>query len=259
MQTIEDNTRSIGKEINLNQMDVEEIDNRVRPSVPLKPIISLKNKEYHTNWVTHTEIRRVVQSNLDNILNQTDETADSGLGGLQIDSSTGFGFTLGEGSKKEETAVSKDKVEEQKKKIESKWDDEEDEDDDEEIKRIIEEKSKSVKNMNEGLTIKQDDHIYSQFERSSVPGIQLAIGNIRMTLNYLMSQLGIGSNLEQLKPIMKEVYMSSYSQIKLIPCLPVNEFLLRQTKNRLVMPQNGVSIQNMKKLFNVYYFKFYSI
>jgi hypothetical protein len=250
LETIEENTRNIGKEINLNKMDVNEIENRLRPGVPLRPIISLKNKEYHTNWVTHTEIKRVVQSNLDNILNQEDNT-DGGLSGIQTTEATaGFGFDLGEGTKKEDIVQNKNKVEEQKKKIESKWNDE-DEEEDEDIRRILEEKSKNAKNDIESLIIKEDDHVYSHFERSSIPGIQLAIGNIKMTFNYLKSQLGIVKNLEQLKPVMKEIYMSSYCQIKLIPCLPVNDFLLRQTKNGIVMPQNGVTIQNLKNLFNV--------
>jgi hypothetical protein len=231
-------------------MDLNEIENRIRPSIPLKPIISLKNKEYHTNWVTHTEIKRVVHSNLDNILNM-EESTDGGLSGLQLNEPTaGFGFNLGEGSKKEEITVTKNKVEEQKKKIDSKWNDEEEEDD-EDIRKILEEKSKNSKNEIESLIINEDDHVYSQFERSSIPGIQLAIGNIKMTFNYLKSQLGILTNLEQLKPVMKEIYMSSYTQIKLIPCLPVNDLLLRQTKNGVVMPQNGVTIQNLRNLFNV--------
>lgn len=231
-------------------MDLNEIESRIRPSVPLKPIISLKNKDYHTNWVTHTEIKRVVQSNLDNILNQ-EESTDSGLSGIQTSEATaGFGFNINEGTKKEEVIVAKNKVEEQKKKIESKWNDEEEEDD-EDIKRILEEKSKNAKNDIESLIIKQDDHLYSQFERSSIPGVQLAISNIQMSFNYLKSQLGIISNLEQLKPVMKEIYMSSYSQIKLIPCLPVNDFLLRNTKNGVEIPQNGVTIQNLRNLFNV--------
>jgi len=251
-QIIEENTRNVGKEIVLNSMDVNEIENRIRPTVPLKPIISLKNKEYHTNWVTHTEIKRVVQSNLDNILNQAEDGVDSSLSGIQTSEvASGFGFNIGEGVKTEEPITTKSKVEDQKKKIESKWNDEEEEDEDEEIRKIIEEKSKNTNNSIESLIIKEDDQIYLKFERSSIPGVQLAIGNIKMAFNYLKSQLGIVSNLEQLKSVMKEIYMSSYSQIKLIPCLPVNEFLLRQTKNGVVMPQNGVTIQNMRNLFNV--------
>ena len=44
------NSEGLGKDININQEDLEELSNNIKPIVPLKPVISIKNKDcniYH--------------------------------------------------------------------------------------------------------------------------------------------------------------------------------------------------------------------
>lgn len=207
--------------------------------MPLKPIFSIRNKSYHGDWVTHTELKKGTQSNLDNILNQKeDESNDTTI------SDGGFKFE----GKVEEVQPQVNKTE-QKKKIESKWNDEE-EDDDEEIKKILEEKSKNAQNVIQSLTIGEDDSIYRNYVNSSIPGVQVALGNFKITFNYLKSQLGImGQTIyESLRPVIKNIYMSSYAQINFIPCLPVNEMQLRQTKNGVMFPQNGITLKSLSDM-----------
>ena len=43
-----------------------------------------------------------------------------------------------------------------------------------------------------------------------LPDVQIASGNFKFFI-YLWSQLGITSNYEALKPIIKDIYLSSYS------------------------------------------------
>jgi hypothetical protein len=74
-----------------------------------------------------------------------------------------------------------------------------------------------------------------------------------MTLNYLKSQLGINSNYETLKGVMKDLYMSSYSQIQFIPSVPVSELLIRQTKENGVLPQNGLNLRSINQKLNIAY------
>jgi coatomer protein complex subunit alpha (xenin) len=239
VETIIENTKAIGKEIVLNEDDVRDIESKVKASVPLKSIFSIRNKSYHGDWVTHTELKKGTQSNLDNILNQKeDESNDTTI------SDGGFKFE----GKVEEVQPQVNKTE-QKKKIESKWNDEE-EDDDEEIKKILEEKSKNAQNVIQSLTIGEDDSIYRNYVNSSIPGVQVALGNFKITFNYLKSQLGImGQTIyESLRPVIKNIYMSSYAQINFIPCLPVNEMQLRQTKNGVIFPQNGITLKSLSDM-----------
>lgn len=243
-ETIIENTKAIGKDLVLNEEDVRDIQSRMKVTVPLKPIISLKNRDYHSNWVAHTEIKRAQQSNIDNILNQ-EEATETGFG-MSTEGGLGFNFGRGEEGGTPTTPPAKS---EQKKKVASKWTEDEDEEEDEDIKRILEEKSKNAKNVIQSLTIAEDDNIYQQHSSSSLPGIQTALGNFKMTFNYLKSQLGITHNFESLKGVMKDIYMSSYAHIQFIPCVPVNEFRLRQGKGSMgspIYPQNGVSIKSLQ-------------
>jgi hypothetical protein len=249
VDTIIDNTSSIGKDLFLNENDMKEIQTNIKATVPLKPIISVKNKEFHANWVTHTEIKRAQQSNIDNILNQKDEESDAGFGTTVTNEANGFNFGKEDASTISNTNTN---IKDAKKKIESKWNDDEDEED-EEIQKILEEKAKNSKNIIQSLTIGEDDNIYRKFINSSLPGVQVALGNFRMTLNYLKSQLGINSNYETLKGVMKDLYMSSYSQIQFIPSVPVSELLIRQTKENGVLPQNGLNLRSINQKLNIAY------
>ena len=210
----------------------------------------MRNKGFHSDWVTHTELKKGGQSNLDNILNQKEEeSGDSNMGLSSMQSEGGFRFE----GKVEEPQVQVSKSE-QKKKIESKWNDEEEEDD-EEIQKILEEKSKNAQNVIQSLTISEEDNIYRNFVNSSIPGVQVALGNFKVTFNYLKSQLGINGSAvhESLRPIVKNIYMSSYAQINFIPSLPVNDLQLRQTKNGNILPQNGVSLKSLSDMLEAAY------
>jgi hypothetical protein len=236
----------MGKEISLNEDDIYDIESKIKASVPLKPIFSIKNKNYHGDWITHNELKKNNQSNLDNILNQKEEEEQDIM---SKNTDSGFNFEKTEtGKTSTQTAIKS----EQKKVIQSKWNDDEEEDD-EEIQKILEEKTKNNKNLIQSLTIPDEDNIFQNFSNSSLPGMQVALGNFKMVFNYLKSQLGITTNLDSLKNIIKNVYMSSYSQLTFIPCVPVSEFNLRQNRNGSIIPQNGVSIKSLQEMLEVAY------
>ena len=86
-----------------------------------------------------------------------------------------------------------------------------------------------------------------------VPGVQVALGNFKLALNYLRSQLGIIENYESLRPIIKDIYLSSYSQLKIMPYLSPIEFNLRHQNSKTLgklLPQNGVTMLKLKNILN---------
>jgi hypothetical protein len=226
----------------MNETEVEEITSNAKAKVPLKSIFSSKNKEYHSNWVTHTEIKRLQQSNIDNILSQTEGEPEIAITSQE---STGFNQIFDKGAEaKQET----------KKKIDtSKWKDEEDEEEDEEIKKMLEDRSQQPVNNILSLTIKEDDHIYRQYNHNNVVGIQLLLGNLKLVFSYLKSQLGIVNSYDTLKPVMKDIYMCSYSQAQVIPVIAPSEFLLRKSAGDRIIPQNGISIKLLENMLNAAY------
>ncbi len=252
---IEENTKSLGKEIRLNTQDIENIKQKITPIVPLKPIINIRNKQCnrylinflldHSNFVTHIEIKRNQQSNIDNILNQNENDGVDNINTQTTENKSVFNqFLTGEKTEEPPKEIKKKNINT------SKWADEEEEDD-EEIKRILEEKSKNAQFEIKSLTIADDDIIQKGFVHSSLPGIQVALGNFKMAINYLKSQLAICSNYESLRRVIKDVYMSSYSQVRFMPYIPPLEFNLRQTKSGKILPQNGVSLRLLENMLNV--------
>lgn len=194
-----------------------------------------------------TEAKHVQTGNIDNLLNEN----GTDMGEIQT-TSVGDGNVFNqifEGGQQEfKKAPSQPKPSKVNAK---KWEnDEEEESDDEEIQKIAN-SSDQRSFANQSLTIPSEDLVYSRLTNSSLPGVQLALGNLRQTISYLKSQLGITSRHEDLKPIMKDIYMMSYSQIKFIPCIPANELKLRQTINGKVFPQNGVSLDFLQETLNV--------
>ena len=116
---------------------------------------------------------------------------------------------------------------------------------------LEEAKKKEIAN-NANLTQKDDD-IISRQNKSLIPGIQVALGNFKLAFNYLRSQLGIRENYESLRPIIKDIYLSSYSQFKIMPYLPPIEFNLRQQNSKNIgklLPQNGVTMLKLKNMLN---------
>ena len=146
----------------------------------------------------------------------------------------------------------KKKEKEDKNKISDKWKDDEDEEDDEEIQKMLEEAKKKEIANNANLTQKDDDIITRQ-NKSMIPGVQVALGNFKLALNYLRSQIGVRENYESLRPIIKDIYLSSYSQFKIMPYLPPIEFNLRQQNSKVLgklIPQNGVTMLKLKNMLN---------
>jgi coatomer protein complex subunit alpha (xenin) len=207
---------------------------------PMKPVVNQKNKEYHSNWSSVIEVKKVnQQASIDNILNQKEEEDNDVFG--QIASST---------NEKENNEDNKE--EKDKNKISDKWKDEDEEEDDEEMQKMLEEAKKKEIANNANLTQKDDDLISRQ-NKSMVPGVQVALGNFKLALNYLRSQIGIRENYESLRPIIKDIYLSSYSQFKIMPYLSPIEFNLRQQNSKSLgklIPQNGVTMLKLKNLLN---------
>lgn len=69
--------------------------------------------------------------------------------------------------------------------------------------------------------------------------------------NYLKSQLGVTKNLEQFKPIIKDLYMSNYSQVKIIPSVKPNDYIIRQSPSGKMYPLNGLNMNSLNNRLNV--------
>ena len=237
---INEENKKNGKEVKINENDLAEIKKNMGLLTPMKPVVNQKNKEYHSNWSSVIEVKKVnQQASIDNILNQKEEEDNDVFG--QIASSTN------EKENNEEIKEEKDKN-----KISDKWKDEDEEEDDEEMHKMLEEAKKKEIANNANLTQKDDDLISRQ-NKSMVPGVQVALGNFKLALNYLRSQIGIRENYESLRPIIKDIYLSSYSQFKIMPYLSPLEFNLRQPNSKTLgklIPQNGVTMLKLKNLLN---------
>jgi coatomer protein complex subunit alpha (xenin) len=116
---------------------------------------------------------------------------------------------------------------------------------------MLEERVTQPVNNTASLTIKEDDIIYKQYNHSTVVGIQLLLGNLKLVFSYLKSQLGIVSSYDILKPTMRELYMCPYSQAQVIPVIPPSEFLLRKTVGDRMIPQNGISIKLLEDMLHL--------
>lgn len=101
------------------------------------------------------------------------------------------------------------------------------------------------------ITQPDNDMIVNRYMNSPIAGIQIALGNLETAFNYLKIQLGITSNYDTLKNVIKDVYMSNYAHIKFIPCVPPKEYILRQTLGESIFPQNGVNFASLKRLLTV--------
>lgn len=126
----------------------------------------------------------------------------------------------------------------------SKWDDEEDE---EIVEEVVEEK-KQVNIID--LTIKHEDFIIKSYKNSDSIGIQAALGNIEKVKKLLKTQLAI-YEISSLKPILKDIYLSSHTQIKLSPCSKSQELILRNVgKDNIVKPHSIVNLNFINEQMN---------
>ena len=133
----------------------------------------------------------------------------------------------------------------------SKWNEDEEEENDEEIQKILETKKAEEEINIKNITSPQPDYICTLYNHSSNIGIQAALGNISKVFSFLKAQLGVTKNLEQFKPIIKDLYMSNYAQIKLVPCVAPNDYLVRQTLNGKMYPLNGLNMNSLNNRLNV--------
>ncbi len=133
----------------------------------------------------------------------------------------------------------------------SKWNEDEEEEDDEEIQKILDTKKVEDEVNIKNITSPQPDYLSSLFCHSSNIGVQAALGNISKVFSFLKAQLGVTKNLEQFKPVIKDLYMSSYAQIKLVPCVAPNDYIVRQTLNGKMYPLNGLNINSLNNRLNV--------
>ena len=241
---IEESNKKNGRNIKINENDFNEIKNNMNLITPLKPVVNVLNKEYHSNWSSVIEVKKASQqASIDNILNQNPE--EEGDVFSQIVSNT---------EEENEKNIEKEKNENKNEinKISKKWGDEDEEDDDEEIKKMLEDAKKKEIANNANLTQKDED-IISRQNKSMIPGIQVALGNFKLAFNYLRSQIGIRENYESLRHIVKDIYLSSYSQFKIMPFLSPIEFNLRQQNSKTlgkILPQNGVTMLKLKNMLN---------
>ena len=242
VEKINESNKKTGKKVKINEKDFAEIKNNMGLLIPLKPVVNPKNKEYHSNWSSVVEVKKASQqASIDNILNQNPEE------GIDV-----FGQIVSNDDKNEIETKSEENKNEEKKIISNKWGGEEEEEDDEEIQKMLEEAKKKEIANNANLTQKDEDLVLRQ-NKSLVPGIQVALGNFKLALNYLRSQLGIIENYESLRPIIKDIYLSSYSQFKIMPYLPPIEFNLRHQNSKSLgklLPQNGVTMLKLKNMLN---------
>ena len=239
---INDTSKKNGTKIKINENDFNEIKNNMGILTPLKPVVNVKNKEFHSNWSSVIEVKKAnQQASIDNILNQNEAEQEEDVFSQIVNAQ--------EENKDQEK---KEEVKEEKNKIGEKWEDNDEDEDDEEIKKMLEEAKKKEIANNANLTQKDDD-IISRQNKSLIPGIQVALGNFKLAFNYLRSQLGIRENYESLRPIVKDIYLSSYSQFKIMPYLPPIEFNLRQQNSKNIgklLPQNGVTMLKIKNMLN---------
>ena len=239
VQKINDENKKNEKTVKINEKDFSEIKNNMGLLTPLKPIVNPKNKEYHSNWSSVVEVKKQSQqASIDSILNQKEEEENDVFGQIVSDNN-------------EKEAEIEEPKKEEKNKISDKWKDEEEEDD-EEIQKMLEEAKKKEISNNANLTQKDEDIVLRQ-NKSMVPGVQIALGNFKLAFNYLRSQLGIIENYESLRPIIKDIYLSSYSQFKVMPYLSPIEFNLRHQNSKnlgKLLPQNGVTMLKLKNMLN---------
>jgi hypothetical protein len=131
---IEESNKKNGRNIKINENDFNEIKNNMNLITPLKPVVNVLNKEYHSNWSSVIEVKKASQqASIDNILNQNPE--EEGDVFSQIVSNT---------EEENEKNIEKEKNENKNEinKISKKWGDEDEDEDDEEIKKMLEEAKK---------------------------------------------------------------------------------------------------------------------
>jgi hypothetical protein len=137
-----------------------------------------------------------------------------------------------------------------KKKIVSKWGDDEEEDEDVDASNV--ESTGHQKNVID-LTIKEEESSKVKFRNSDVPSIQTVLGNFTSLKKLLQNQLGI-MNANPLKNIIKNIYLSSYSHLRLSPCGEALELVLKSKEMRgnddisLSLPSSCVSLRRIKEI-----------
>lgn len=205
----------------------------------------------HSNWVIHTEIKQTHQSQIDNILNQNEESQENQTGLKAEESSFSNIFSAASSSNIQVSNPLEQKKGPTKKVTSSKWNDDEEEENDEEIQKILETKKVENEENIKNITTPEKDHLSKLYCHSTNIGIQAALGNISKVFSFLKAQLGVTKNLEQFKPIIKDLYMSNYAQIKLVPCVAPNDYIIRQGVDGKMYPLNGLNMNSLNNRLNV--------
>jgi hypothetical protein len=105
------------------------------------------------------------------------------------------------------------------KKVLSKWDEEEEEE-------VVEEDNSPPQTNIIDLTIMQEDSLKESLKNSDLLGVHASLGNFSKLKTMLKNQFAI-NNIAPLKNVIKEIYMGSYSQLRLSPCAPAVELTVR--------------------------------
>ena len=126
---INDTSKKNGTKIKINENDFNEIKNNMGILTPLKPVVNVKNKEFHSNWSSVIEVKKAnQQASIDNILNQNEAEQEEDVFSQIVNAQ--------EENKDQEK---KEEIKEEKNKIGEKWEDNDEDEDDEEIKKMLEE------------------------------------------------------------------------------------------------------------------------
>ncbi len=144
--------------------------------------------------------------------------------------------------------LKEDNKKEVKKNIGKNWKDEEEEEEEPEPK-VVEPAQKKEIDI-QVLTTPDDDYIKKVNENSLVPGVHLSLGNFQKAINLLKSQIKLAS-IDQLKPLMKHVYLSNQAQFKFIPCLQNNSSFIRDSKSGKMLPSSCITIPCIQTKLNV--------
>jgi len=162
-------------------------------------------------------------------------------------------FEIGNDMKFDEEEPPKPKKEEKKIKVANKWGDDDEEEEE------IEPMNEGIKTNVIDMTIKEEEKYKIKFKNSDVPGVQAVLGNLSSLKILLQNQLGITS-LATLKPILKDIYMSSYSQVRTSPCGGPLELVVKnkemKNKGECSLPHSSINLSRINNLLDLAYESF---
>lgn len=145
------------------------------------------------------------------------------------------------------------------KKVTSKWDDDNDEEEDYEENNDDLNENNSVSALEQINTINKtvliEDKYKDIYKNSDIIGIQALLGNFSNLSNLLNNQLAI-NDISEFKSILKNICLSSYTQIRLATCASsinakIKPYINSEFNNYL--PCNGISKDRIDRLLEEAY------